>query len=165
MTKKTETKVADPFAAVRQALVETVDAVTEGQEQVTELAQTELAKAKDVAAEQAEKAQAAVQANVDAAVAAGEVVAAGAEKVGTLVHDEVNAVAEARIAAVKQVINAKTFKDVIDVQTALIKAEQQKAVAFVEAVAKLTEKVANDAAKPVQKQIEKNLKALNVKAA
>jgi len=164
MTTKTA-KITDPFAAVRKAMLETVDAMTENQDKAAKMAQGEFAKAKAAATEQAEKAQAALQANVTAAMSAGEVVAAGAEKASSLVMDEVNTLAESRVAAVKKVIGAKTLADAIDVQTALIKAEQEKFAAFAKSFAELTQAVANDAFAPVKAQAEENMKALNIKAA
>ena len=165
MTKTARTKAADPFAAVRKNLVETVDAVTDGFAQVNQLTEAEFAKAKDAAAEHAEKTRAAVQANVDAAVAAGEIVTAGVEKANALVYNQIASVAENRVAAAKKMINATSPQDVIGVQTALFEAEQLKAKVFVQALAKLTQSVANDALKPVQAQVAENLKAFSVKAA
>ena len=167
MTAKTAktTKITDPFAAMRKAMLETVDAMTENQDKATKLAQNEFAKAKLSAAEQAGKAQAALQANRTAAVTAGEVVAAGAEKAGALVMDEVSALTEGRVAAVKKVIGAATIADAVDAQTAFIKSEQEKFAAFAKTFTELAQAVANDAFKPVKAQVEENMKALNIKAA
>ena len=165
MTKTAKTKINDPFTAVRKTLLDTVDAVTEKHEQAAQLAQNEFTKAKDVAADHAGKTQVAVQANVDAAIAAGEIVAAGAEKAGTLVLGEITALADSRVAAVKQVIGAKDITDAIDIQTALFKAEQEKVAAFTKSFTDLVQAVANDAFKPVQSQVAENLKAFNIKAA
>ena len=165
MTKTAKTKASDPLATVRKTLLDTVDAVTEKHEQAAQLAQNEFTKAKDIAADHAEKTQAAVQANVDAAVAAGEIVVAGAEKAGTLVLGEITALADSRVAAVKQVIGAKDITDAIDIQTALIKAEQEKVVAFTKSFTDLAQAVVNDAFKPMQSQVTENLKAFNIKAA
>ncbi len=165
MTKTNTMNMTDPFAAVRKAMIETVDAMTENHEKAAKLAQVEFAKAKAAAAEQSGKVQAALQANVTAAVAAGEVVAAGAEKAGSLVLDEVSALAESRIAAVKKVLGATTVAAAVDAQTAMIKAEQEKFAAFAKTFAELAQAVANDAFTPVRTQAEENLKTLNIKAA
>lgn len=164
MTAKT-TKTIDPFAAVRKAMLETVDTMTENHDKAAKLAQAEFAKAKATATEQAGKAQAALQANFDAAVAAGEIVAAGAEKAGAMVMDEVAALAESRVAAVKKVITAATVADAFDAQAAFIKAEQEKFAAFAKTFAELAQAVANDAFKPVKAQVEENMKSIKIKAA
>ena len=165
MTTKSNAKTADPFATVRAALVESVDTVTENNGKVVEFAKAEMAKAKDAAAEQAEVAQATLQANMNAAVTAGEIVVAGAEKFGSLVQEEMTHLVDGRVAALKGVIGATTIKDAVDVQLALVKAEQASVKSFFEAFAKLGQAVTNDALKPVQTQVTENLKALNVKAA
>jgi phasin family protein len=167
MTAKTAktAKTIDPFAAVRKAMIETVDTMTENHDKASKLAQAEFAKAKASASEQAGKAQAALQANFDAAVAAGEVVAAGAEKAGSLMMDEVAALAESRVAAVKKVITAATVADAFDVQAALFKAEQEKFATFAKTFTELAQAVANDAFKPVKAQVEENMKSLKIKAA
>ncbi|MEK9724359.1 MAG: phasin family protein [Rhodospirillaceae bacterium] len=164
MTTKTVT-ITDPFADVRKAMLETVEAMTENHDKAAKLAQAEFAKAKASATEQVGKAQATLQANIDAAVAAGEIVAAGAEKAGSMVMDEVAALTESRVAAVKKVIGATSVADAFDAQTAMFKAEQEKFAAFAKTFAELAQTVANDAFKPVKVQAEENMKALKIKAA
>jgi len=155
----------DPFAAVRKALLDSVETVTAQQRQAAEKAQAEFVKAKDMATAQAEKAQTAVQANVDAAVAASEVVTAGAEKMAELMQGELARVTDNRVAAVKKLIGATSLQDVVAVQSELLKAEQDEAKAFVETVAELTREVTTKAAKPVQAQAAETIKAFAIKAA
>ena len=170
----------DPFAAVRKALLDSVETVTAQQRQAaaqaqaefvkakdmaTAQAQAEFVKAKDMATAQAEKAQTAVQANVDAAVAASEVVTAGAEKMAELMQGELARVTDNRVAAVKKLIGATSLQDVVAVQSELLKAEQGEAKAFVETVAELTREVTTEAAKPVQAQAAETIKAFAIKAA
>ncbi len=82
-----------------------------------------------------------------------------------MVFDEVNALTENRIAAAKQMIGAATIADTINIQTALFKTEHKKGQAFAKCFTDLAQAVANDALKPMQAQVTRNLKAFNVKAA
>ena len=76
-----------------------------------------------------------------------------------------NALTENRIAAAKQMIGAATIADAINIQTAFFKAEHKKGQAFAKSFTDLAQAVANDAFKPMQAQVTRNLKAFNVKAA
>lgn len=165
MSKNAKSKNSDPLASVRAVLVDAVDTAVANNSKVLEMAGTESAKAKALAEEQAGKLQAAVQANVDAANASGEIVAAGAEKAGVLVQGEMSKLVEGRIAAFKTMLGASSIKDAIEVQTALIKNEQALAQSFVESFVNLGQNVANDALKPVQAQATENMKAINLKVA
>ena len=161
MTKTAKTQMTDPFAAVRKVMIEAVDAMTENQEKAQTLAQAEVTKVKHTATEQAGKAQAAIKATI----AASEVVVAGTEKAGILLFEEVNAVTENRAAAAKKMISAATITDAINIQTALFRAEQNKAQGFTKSFTELAHAVANDALKPMQAQVTENLKAFNIKVA
>ncbi len=163
MSKTHNAKVSNPFDAMRATLLEVVDTMTEGQGKATEMAQAELAKAKGLAADQIEKTQASVQANIDATVTASETVAAGVEKVGALVRDELAALSETRVSALKRVLSAKSVEDVIDINQALVKSEQATAQAFFQSVASLGRNITEDAMKPVKAQAKKNIKAFSEK--
>jgi len=155
-------KPADPFADMRNSFV---DAATANQAQAFEFATTKLASAQDAATEQVEKVQAAVQANVDAAIAAGQALYAGAEKIGVHVQNELSARADARVAAVKKAVEAKSLQDLFMIQSALVEAEQESVRSFFDTMANLTQTTANDAMKPVQDRFNENLKAFNMPAA
>ena len=162
---KTKKQNSDPFAPVRNVLVDAVDAVAAGQAQVSEMTETEITKAKAAAAAHAEKARVAAQANVEALVSAGEIYAAGAEKAGVLVQKEFLRFAKTQAETFKAIVGATTPDAVIKVQSAFVEAEQANAKSFAENFAKLVGEVTNDAAKPVQAQLTENLKALQIKAA
>lgn len=165
MTKTAKTKTIDPTAAVRSALMDGVDTMIANNTKFAEQAQTEVAKAKTAAADQAAKVQAAVQANIDATTAAGQIVAAGAEQASVLVQDEMTKLVDGRTAALKTVIGATSLQDAFAAQIALIQSEQAQAKALFGAFTKLGQSVANDALKPVQAQIAENMKAINLNVA
>jgi len=144
MTTKTNTKSTDPVAAVRKIVVDAVDTLNANQE----------------------KATAAATANIDATVAAGKIITDAAEQTGALVKTHVTDVTEDRIAGFKKVLEAADVEAAAKVHADLVKAEQDKALAFVDAVAKLTTAAINDAFKPIQAQAAANLELANkVKAA
>ena len=162
MPKTTKAKAADPFADMRNSFA---DAAAANQAQAFEFASTKLANAQDAATEQVEKVQAAVQANVDAALAAGQALYAGAEKIGAHVQNEFTVRADARIAAAQKAVEAKSLQDLFMIQSALVEAEQESVRAFFDTMANLTQTVANDAMKPVQDRFNEGLKAFNMPAA
>lgn len=165
MSKTVKSKNSDPLASVRGTLLDAVDAAVANNSKVLKMAEAETAKAKALADEQTGKMQAAVQANIDAANASGEIVAAGAEKAGVLVQSEMTKIVEGRIAAFKTLLGATSINEAIQVQTDLVKTEQALAQSFVESFVTLGQGVANDAMKPVQAQATENLKAINLKVA
>ena len=155
----------NPFAAVQKAMLEAVDAMVANNEKVSTMAQAEIAKLKNAATEQSERAQALLEANVKAAQAASEAYVAGAEELSTLIQAETTAVIDGRVAAVKSVIGAKDAKAALEIQAELAKVEQEKAAAFTDGFVKLAQKTSDAALKPLQAQVESNLKGFDLKAA
>ena len=149
MIKTVNTIDADPLAAIRKVFLDNIDAVSAGHARAAKVAEAEFTKAKEVASTQAEEAQAAVRANLDAAVATGEIATAGAEKIRSLVQKESVRLSGNNAVVFKELINAKNPQDIFAIQKAYFDAEQIKAKAFFEAFTKLTGSVANEALKPV----------------
>ena len=142
MTAKTKTQ--DPVAVVHKVIVDAVDTLSANQE----------------------KAAAAATANLDATVTAGKIITDAAEQAGALVKDHVAGVSEDRIAGFKQVLAASDVQTAAQVHADLLKVEQDKAMAFVDAVAKLATAAINDAFNPIQAQAAANLElVIKAKAA
>lgn len=158
MTTRNKTKAASKTAAA--AVAEAV----ENFEQVAETVKDEAAQVTETVKVQAEKTGAAAargydgltvlqQSGFDALVRAGEIMARGAEALGKEYFAFAQDAASLNGEAVKAVLSAKSVREVVELQSELVRTNFDKSVGESGKLSDMSIKIANEALEPLHKQI------------
>ena len=153
-TKSTKTvtpTMTDPFAPMRDAILDAVNAAKAQQEKVAGAAQAEAEKARAAATEGFDKAIAAYRENFEAAVGAVKAAATNLTKIEEMARTQAAEIAENRVSAMLKAMSVTDPTELMKLQAELIAAEQKKA----EKLAAIYQGVANDFFKPLQAQMTK----------
>jgi hypothetical protein len=156
-TKKTMS--ADPFAPVRETILEAVNTAKTQQEKIASAAQAETDKARAAATEGFEQAVTAYRENFEAAVAATKAAAGNLSKIEELTRSQATELAEDRVAVIFKAMSITDPSELMKLQADLIAAEQKKAQAMAKEAAALYQGVAKDLFAPIQAQMTKAFEA------
>lgn len=99
--------------------------------------------------------------NVDAFVASSNIVAKAAEDLNKLAVANAKASFKASLAAAKEIAGAKSIEAVVDVQSKLVKAQYDKAVAEAQKASDLSKKAAEKAVEPIKGRVEAAVETLS----
>ncbi|MEK9671860.1 MAG: phasin family protein [Rhodospirillaceae bacterium] len=155
MATKTKTTVTDPFAAVRETILDAVKAAQAEQEKLMGAAQAEADKARVAAVEGFDKAVVAYQENFDAAVAATKAAAENLSKIEGMTRAQLTEIAEDRVAAATKALSVTDPAELFKLQAELVKAEHKKAQAIAKETVAVYQGIANDMVAPIQAQMTK----------
>ena len=156
-TKKTT--ATDPFAPVRETILEAVNTAKTQQEKIASAAQAETDKARAAATEGFEQAVTAYRENFEAAVAATKAAAGNLSKIEELTRTQATELAEDRVAVIFKAMSITDPSELMKLQADLIAAEQKKAQAMAKEAAALYQGVAKDLFAPIQAQMTKAFEA------
>ena len=154
-TKSIIPPVSDPFASVRETILEAVTAAKAQQEKITGAAQAEADKARAAAKDGFEKAIATYRENFETAISATKAAAESFAKIEELARTQAAQIAEDRVAGMMKALSVTDPAQLMKLQAELLVAEQKKAEALAKETAALYQGVANDFFKPVQAQMTK----------
>ncbi|PIW26621.1 MAG: hypothetical protein COW30_14020 [Rhodospirillales bacterium CG15_BIG_FIL_POST_REV_8_21_14_020_66_15] len=153
-TKKT-TINTDPFAPVRDTILEAVNTAKAQQEKLAGAAQVEADKARAAAVEGFEQAVTAYRENFETAVSATKAAAANLNKIEELTRAQATEIAEDRVSAMFKAMSVTDPSELMKLQAELITAEQKKAQAMAKEAVALYQDVAKDLFAPIQAQVAK----------
>tara|TARA_R110000796_G_scaffold32537_2_gene85113 strand:- start:250 stop:747 length:498 start_codon:yes stop_codon:yes gene_type:complete len=156
-TKKTIS--TDPFAPVRETILEAVNTAKTQQEKIASAAQAESDKARAAATEGFEQAVTAYRENFEAAVAATKAAAGNLSKIEELTRTQATELAEDRVAVIFKAMSITDPSELMKLQADLIAAEQKKAQAMTKDAVALYQGVAKDLFAPIQAQMTKAFEA------
>lgn len=157
-TTKTTTAVpplTDPFATVREAILQAVTTAKAQQDKITGAAQAEAEKARAAAKDGFAKAIATYRENFETAVGATQAAAASLVKIEEMARTQASEIAENRVAALMKALSLTNPADLMKLQADIITAEQKKAEALAKETVAVYQGVANDFFKPIQAQMTK----------
>jgi hypothetical protein len=152
-TKKTNP--IDPFAPVRDTILEAVNTAKAQQEKLAGAAQVEADKARTAATEGFDQAIEAYRENFEAAVGATKAAADSLSKIEELTRAQTTELAEDRVAVILKAMSITDPSELMKLQADLITAEQKKAQAMVKEATALYQGVAKDLFAPIQAQMTK----------
>ena len=154
-TTKTTPPISDPFASVREAILEAVNTAKAQQEKFAGAAQAEADKARAAAKDGFDKAIATYRENFETAVSATQAAAASFSKIEEMARTQATEIAEDRVAAMMKALSLTDPAEFLKLQAELFVTEQKKAEALAKETAAVYQGVANDLFKPVQEQLTK----------
>lgn len=161
-----KTKTADPFATIRETMIDAAAAAKAQADEFTKQAQAEAEKARATAEQTLETAIESGRENFETTVVVAKTVTDGLTKAGDMIHARVVDIAETQATTVAKVFSATTPAEVAELQMALFRAEQEKALAFANEAAALYKSVAAEMFKPIQARATKAVEqAMTFKAA
>ena len=152
-TKKTNP--IDPFAPVRDTILEAVNTAKAQQEKLAGAAQVEADKARAAATEGFDQAIEAYRENFEAAVGATKAAAENLSKIEEMTSAQTTELAEDRVAVILKAMSITDPSELMKLQADLIAAEQKKAQAMVKEATTLYQGVAKDLFAPIQTQMTK----------
>lgn len=152
-TKKTNP--IDPFAPVRDTILEAVNTAKAQQEKLAGAAQVEADKARAAATEGFDQAIDAYRENFEAAVGATKAAADNLSKIEEMTRAQTTELAEDRVAVILKAMSITDPSELMKLQADLIAAEQKKAQAMVKEATTLYQGVAKDLFAPIQAQMTK----------
>lgn len=152
-TKKTTT--TDPFAPVRDTILEAVNTAKAQQEKIADATQAEADKARVAATEGFEQAVDAYRENFEAAVAATKTAATNLSKIEELTRTQTTEIAEDRVAVILKAMSVTDPSELMKLQADLITAEQKKAQAMAKEAVTIYQGFAKDLFAPIQAQFTK----------
>jgi hypothetical protein len=155
----TKTNTTDPFAPVRETILEAVNTAKAQQEKVAEAAQAEADKARAAATEGFEQAIEAYRENFETAVSATKAAAGNLSKIEAMTRAQATEIAEDRIAVILKAMSITDPSELMKLQADLIAAEQKKAQAMAKEATTLYQGVAKDLFAPLQAQVTKAFEA------
>ncbi|MEQ9684392.1 MAG: phasin family protein [Rhodospirillales bacterium] len=156
-TKKTTT--TDPFAPVRETILEAVNTAKAQQEKIASAAQAESDKARAAATEGFEQVITTYRENFETAVAATKAAAGNLSKIAELTSTQATELAEDRVAVIFKAMSITDPSELMKLQAELIAAEQKKAQAMAKDAVALYQGVAKDLFAPIQAQMTKAFEA------
>ncbi len=157
----TNIKMTENFAPVRDAILNAVAEFKARQEQIAAQVQSETTKVRTAAIEGLDTVVKTHRANVDASAKATKAAVDGLNKLGELTQAHVNGLFAERVAGLEKLMAAGSIADAVALQLELIKSEQDRQVALAEQLGALAQAMAGDVMKPIQSQVQANVKALN----
>lgn len=137
------------------------DGVSKNVTEAVAKAQAEVEKAGEQAFKAADEIAKFNKENVDAFVASGNIVAKAIEDLNKLAVANAKASFKASLAASKEIAGAKSIEAVVDVQSKLVKAQYDKAVAEAAKVSDISKKAAEKAAAPIKGRVEAAVETLS----
>ncbi|MEQ9559276.1 MAG: phasin family protein, partial [Rhodospirillales bacterium] len=149
----------DPFAPVRETILEAVNTAKAQQEKIASAAQAESDKARAAATEGFEQAITAYRENFETAVAATKAAAGNLSKIEELTRTQATELAEDRVAVIFKAMSITDPSELMKLQAELIAAEQKKAQAMAKDAVALYQGVAKDLFAPIQAQMTKAFEA------
>lgn len=142
---KTAQPAAKPAEEVKQAVADT-------SEKVVEITREQVEKASETAAKNYQDFTSFQKEGMDALIEAGEIWARGAEEISRAYLVLAQEAAEANSEAAKALLSAKSLKEVVDLQSKIVRKNFDKSLSESTRLSELSMKVANEAFKPLQKQ-------------
>lgn len=161
----TKTKTAETFPSYGKDMVETWFANSQKMfEQSFGKAPFDLDSAKQGWFKGYDDAVAFGQANLDAALKAGEVMSKGFEDMAGAIAKQTQAEVETGFAVAKELLGCKTLQDIVEVQTAYMKGRYDAMMANTGKLADMAKKVSNDVAKPINERVNATVDVAATKA-
>lgn len=156
------TATPDIFATYRTSLLEAFNAATAKFDELSKTTLAEIEKGNAKAEENFAKGLDLYRANIDALVASSTATVEGLKKVGELTKDHATALAEARVALVKETLatEPKAADTVVEKAVTEAKAEYEKNKAFAEQAGSLLREAAEASVAPLKARAEANLEVL-----
>ena len=151
----TTKNTADPFASVRETILEAVNTAKAQQEKIASAAKVETDKARAVAVDGFEQAITAYRENFETAVSATKSAAENLSKIEEMTRAQATEIAEDRVAVIMKAMSITDPSELMKLQADLIAAEQKKAQAMVKEATTLYQGVAKDLFAPIQTQMTK----------
>ena len=154
-TAKTATKpMEDAVAAGKQTIEQAVKASTESYEQVIAMGKEQVENASNAVFRGYDDFATLNKQGIEALVEASNIWAKGCEDLGKAYFSLAQETAEGGADVAKSIMKAKTFQDVIDIQTDFAKKRFDQLVSESTKMSELSVKVATDAMQPLQKQFD-----------
>lgn len=151
----TKTNTTDPFAPVRDTILEAVNTAKAQQDKYVEAAQAEADKARAAASEGFEQAIEAYRENFETAISATKAAADNLSKIEEMTRTQATEIAEDRVAVILKAMSITDPSELMKLQADLIAAEQKKAQALAKETAAIYQGVAKDMFAPIQAQVAK----------
>ena len=155
----TTKNTADPFASVRETILEAVNTAKAQQEKIASAAKVETDKARAVAVDGFEQAITAYRENFETAVSATKSAAENLSKIEEMTRAQATEIAEDRVAVIMKAMSITDPSELMKLQADLIAAEQKKAQAMAKEAATLYQGVAKELFAPIQAQVTKAFEA------
>ena len=146
--------IEDAVAAGKQTIEQAVKASTESYEQAIAMGKEQVESASSAMFRSYDDLATMNSQGVEAFVAAGNIWAKGFEDIGKAYFSFAQESAEGGAEIAKSIMKAKTFQDVIDIQTGFAKKRFDQMVAEGSKMSELSVKVATEAMEPLQKQFD-----------
>ncbi|MBL4720140.1 MAG: phasin family protein [Alphaproteobacteria bacterium] len=149
----TAKQAGDAFAKGQKTMEQAVKASTEGYEQAVEMTKGHVEKTSAAVMRGYDDYAAFSKNSVSAFVEAGNIWSKGFEDMGKMFFEFAQASSQQSVDAAKTVMSAKTITDVVDAQSAFAKSSFDKIVSESTKMSELTMSISNEAAAPVQAQL------------
>lgn len=155
----TTKNTADPFASVRETILEAVNTAKAQQEKIASAAKVETDKARAAAVDGFEQAITAYRENFETAVSATKSAAENLSKIEAMTRAQATEIAEDRVAVIMKAMSITDPSELMKLQADLFAAEQKKAQAMAKEAATLYQGVAKELFAPIQAQVTKAFEA------